>query len=179
MWQVISLNYLFDLVAFRKSKYLVSLHISRAQVSPTGEETRHQNYIGAIGIHLNGATLKRDTSFQGMHSVTFPFRNEFHSFRTTLFQENTRLSFGACAAGAHYRLFRVSCQCDWTYNSLAMLLWTRSLPGQLTVTLHIQWRIVIKGREKEEKRSEREKKEKKIEKYKGWSFSESGKGGIS
>ncbi|GFW33738.1 hypothetical protein TNCV_4051871 [Trichonephila clavipes] len=26
-----------------------------------------------------------------------------------------------------------------------MLLWTRSLPGQLTVTLHIQLRIVIKG----------------------------------
>ncbi|GFT98058.1 hypothetical protein TNCV_3362651 [Trichonephila clavipes] len=26
-----------------------------------------------------------------------------------------------------------------------MLLWTRSLPGQLTVTVNIQWRIVIKG----------------------------------
>ncbi|GFV75928.1 hypothetical protein TNCV_1455251 [Trichonephila clavipes] len=37
------------------------------------------------------------------------FRNEFHSFRTILFQDNTRLSFGARAAGVHYRLL-----CVWT-----------------------------------------------------------------
>ncbi|GFV98414.1 hypothetical protein TNCV_623731 [Trichonephila clavipes] len=43
---------------------------------------------------------------------------------------------------ANARQFRLWCQCDWTYNSLAM--WTRSLPGQLTVALHLQWRIVIK-----------------------------------
>ncbi|GFT86962.1 hypothetical protein TNCV_143421 [Trichonephila clavipes] len=99
-----------------------------------------------------------------------------------------------------------------------MLLWTRSLPGQLTVTVNIQWRIVIKGgkmvtvvfgafvghlqdqgsihlgppmrkREGEkwtapdvlkglEKPKERRKK-KKIGKDEDWSFSESGKGGIS
>ncbi|GFT81916.1 hypothetical protein TNCV_3908901 [Trichonephila clavipes] len=44
--------------------------------------------------------------------------------------------------------FGLWCQCDWTYNSLAILairLWTRSLPRQLTVALHTQWRIVIKG----------------------------------
>ncbi|GFX13948.1 hypothetical protein TNCV_3422591 [Trichonephila clavipes] len=28
---------------------------------------------------------------------------------------------------------------------MAILLWTRSFPMQLTVALHIQWRIVIKG----------------------------------
>ncbi|GFV46893.1 hypothetical protein TNCV_4289721 [Trichonephila clavipes] len=31
------------------------------------------------------------------------------------------------------------------HNCLAILLWTRSLPRQLTVTLHTQWRIVLKG----------------------------------
>ncbi|GFX24423.1 hypothetical protein TNCV_992391 [Trichonephila clavipes] len=41
--------------------------------------------------------------------------------------------------------FGLWCQCDWTYNSLAILLWTRSLPRHLTVALHTQWRIVIKG----------------------------------
>ncbi|GFU83401.1 hypothetical protein TNCV_1139101 [Trichonephila clavipes] len=33
----------------------------------------------------------------------------------------------------------------WTYNNPAILLWTRSFPMQLTVALHIQWQIVIKG----------------------------------
>ncbi|GFX38625.1 hypothetical protein TNCV_3476151 [Trichonephila clavipes] len=40
-------------------------------------------------------------------SVTSPFRNEFHSFRAILFQDNTRLSFGARAVAVHYRLFSV------------------------------------------------------------------------
>ncbi|GFX70086.1 hypothetical protein TNCV_4615241 [Trichonephila clavipes] len=41
--------------------------------------------------------------------------------------------------------FGLWCQYDWTYNSLVILLWTRLLPRQLTVALHTQWRIVIKG----------------------------------
>ncbi|GFW43831.1 retrovirus-related Pol polyprotein from transposon 297 [Trichonephila clavipes] len=37
------------------------------------------------------------------------------------------------------------CQLDKTNNCLTILLWTRSLPGQWTVALHTQWRIVLKG----------------------------------
>ncbi|GFV29909.1 hypothetical protein TNCV_657381 [Trichonephila clavipes] len=41
------------------------------------------------------------------HVVTSSFRNEFHSFRTILFHDNNRLSFGARAAGVHYLLLSV------------------------------------------------------------------------
>ncbi|GFX02166.1 hypothetical protein TNCV_1750511 [Trichonephila clavipes] len=54
----------------------------------------------------------------------------------------------ARAAGVHYRLFSVSglwCRLDETSNCLTILLWTKSLPGQWTVALLTQWRIVLKG----------------------------------
>ncbi|GFX41816.1 hypothetical protein TNCV_389291 [Trichonephila clavipes] len=41
--------------------------------------------------------------------------------------------------------FGLWCQRDWTNNSLAILLWTRGLPRQLTVALRTQWAIVFKG----------------------------------
>ncbi|GFW98348.1 uncharacterized protein TNCV_1092261 [Trichonephila clavipes] len=37
------------------------------------------------------------------------------------------------------------CQLDYANNCLTILLCTRSLPRQLTVALHTQWRIVLKG----------------------------------
>ncbi|GFX57471.1 hypothetical protein TNCV_3051221 [Trichonephila clavipes] len=45
-----------------KTKFLVHFRIVRAPVSPSGEETRCQNCIVVIDIHLYGATLKSDTS---------------------------------------------------------------------------------------------------------------------
>ncbi|GFW82352.1 hypothetical protein TNCV_3818331 [Trichonephila clavipes] len=44
-----------------------------------------------------------------IHVVMFSFRNEFHSFRTILFQDNTRQSFG--------------CTCSWGSLS-AISVWT-------------------------------------------------------
>ncbi|GFU87172.1 hypothetical protein TNCV_1113821 [Trichonephila clavipes] len=52
-----TLQCLFSVGALSKIKLLV-LHIVRAQVPPSGEETRYQNYIAVISIHLYDATLK-------------------------------------------------------------------------------------------------------------------------
>ncbi|GFY07543.1 uncharacterized protein TNCV_3650501 [Trichonephila clavipes] len=65
-----SLECLFDLGVLGKIKSLVQIRIVRAQVPPSGEEIRHQNYIVEIGIHLDGATLKSDTSSKGMYQET-------------------------------------------------------------------------------------------------------------
>ncbi|GFW77155.1 uncharacterized protein TNCV_2725851 [Trichonephila clavipes] len=60
-----------------------------------------------------------------MYPVTTSYRNEFHSFRTILFQDNTRLSLGARAAGVHYRLFSV-----WTLGPVRL---GKQLSGNSTV----------------------------------------------
>ncbi|GFV48149.1 hypothetical protein TNCV_3554281 [Trichonephila clavipes] len=57
-----SLDYLFGLGALDKNKFLVHICIVRAQVPPSGEETRRQNYIAAINMVLHGAPRKSGTS---------------------------------------------------------------------------------------------------------------------
>ncbi|GFS94752.1 retrovirus-related Pol polyprotein from transposon 412 [Trichonephila clavipes] len=92
------------------------------------------------------------------------------------------------------------CQLDKTNNCLTILPWTKSLPGQRTVALLTQWRIVLKGgktttvgrrrwldrrcmcrtpagwknREKEKEKREREKEGKRARKRQGLVVLESG-----
>ncbi|GFW20643.1 hypothetical protein TNCV_1048661 [Trichonephila clavipes] len=56
---------LFGLGALGKIKFLVQLSIVRAQVPPSGEETRSQNYLPRLVYHLHDAALKRDTNPTG------------------------------------------------------------------------------------------------------------------
>ncbi|GFU25617.1 retrovirus-related Pol polyprotein from transposon 297 [Trichonephila clavipes] len=67
--------------------------------------------------------------------------------RTILFHYNTRLSFGAVQLGfiIAYLASGLWCHLDQANNSLIILLWTRTLPRQLTVALRTQWRIFLKG----------------------------------
>ncbi|GFX63694.1 hypothetical protein TNCV_2183231 [Trichonephila clavipes] len=103
-------------------------------------------------------------------TLTSSFRNEFHSFRTILFQNNTRLSFGCTCSWVHYRLFSV-----WTLvpvrlgkqlsdHSTVDEIASGAADCRLTYTMANYPQRRLEKPAEEKKEGEREKEEKELEK---------------